>query len=289
MFNILDFLNDYNIPIPEGKNSSVGRINIQCPFPFCDDTSDHLGYNKEKEYFNCWKCGYHSLYDTIKELVPNENPYNIIKKYNTLYQVEEKIKKKINNTNIKLPGSKLEYCHKKYLRSRGLDPDFIENKYKLKGTLYSSEYPYRIIIPVYYNNRLVTYQTRGIKENTRYINCNPELEIIPIKDCLYNLDNCKSNYVVVTEGCFKVFKLGDNSCGTFGKNITNKQIQLLLKYKKIFIYFDNDEAGKIGADKLSNILDSLEKKVYVINNKINPDDLTLNQVSLFWDKLFNSF
>lgn len=283
----MDFLNDYNISYKtEGKNCSEGFINICCPF--CSDLGYHLGYNIEKQYFSCWKCNYHSLYDTLKELT-NENSYNIIKKYDTLYQTEEKTKKKINNTNIKVPGSKLEYCHKKYLQSRGFDPDYIEQKYKLKGTLYNSKYPYRLIIPVIYNKQTVTYQTRGLKEENKYINCSPEEEIIPIKDCLYNLDNCKRDYIVITEGVMKVLKLGDNSCATFGKNVTFKQIQLLLKYKKIFIYFDPDEAGIIGANNLSSLLESLNKEVYIINNVLPPDKLTSNQVNLFWDKLYQSF
>jgi DNA primase len=290
MFNVIKYYRDYNITISENsKNTQKGWINTTCPF--CQDSSDHLGYNLEKGYFSCWICGYHYIDQVIQKLTPYKNSSTLIKEYDTNTMLTTKIKKKINHVNIsvKLPGSKLEYCHKKYLEKRGLDPIYIEEKYKLQGTLYNSKYPYRLIIPVYYNNKIVTYQTRGIIEKERYINCEPEKEIIPIKDCLYNIDNCTNNFIVVTEGIFKVFKLGDNSCATFGKNFTNKQIQLLQKYKRIYIYFDNDLAGILGAKKLSSLLDSIGKEVYIISKDIAPDNLSFNQVALFWDKLYDSF
>jgi len=287
VFNTTQFLKDFNIPFdPNSKNASKGFINIKCVF--CEDHSDHLGISTTLPAVKCWKCGKHSLYDTIQKLLPFENPKQILKEYDTNFIIHDKIEKKLNynNTEIKLPGSKLEKCHKLYLQKREFNSDYIEEKYKLQGTLYDSKFPYSIIIPIYFNNKLVTYQTRGIAKDTKYINCLPENEIIPIKNTLYNIDNCKEDYIIVTEGVFKVMKLGDNSCATFGKNFTNMQIKLLSKYQKIFIYFDPDEAGKDGAEKLHSILDSIGKEVYIIDNDIPPDNLNSNQVKEVWQNIY---
>lgn len=287
MFNAIQFLKDFNIQFDlNSKNASKGFVNIKCVF--CEDTSDHLGISLTLPAVKCWKCGKHSLYDTIQKLLPFENPKQIIKQYDTNLIINNKLDKKLNynNTEIKLPGSKLEKCHKLYLQKRGFDPDYIEEKYKLQGTLYDSKYPYRIIIPIYFNSKLVTYQTRGITKDTKYINCLPNKEIIPIKETLYNLDNCKEDFIVVTEGVFKVMKLGDNSCCTYGKNFSNIQIKLLSKYKKVFVYFDPDSAGKDGAEKLNSVLDSLGIETYIIDNSIPPDNLNEDQVKEVWQNIY---
>ena len=289
MFDIIQFYKDYNIQYStNSKNTQKGWINARCPF--CEDHSDHLGYNIEKEYFYCWMCRWHSLYSTIQKLAPAENPKEIIKQYNTDNIIEEKINKKLNYNNDKIiiPGEKLQPAHKLYLKKRGLNPEYIEEKYKLKGTLHDKDYAYRIIIPIYENNKIVSYQTRGISKNEKYINCKPELEIKPIKDTLYNIDNCKKDYIIVTEGVFKVFKLGNNSCATYGKNVSNKQIQLLTKYKKVFIAFDPDDAGIEGTEKLSNILSNLGVETYNIICDKPPDNFTRNEVKTFWSKIIEN-
>jgi hypothetical protein len=274
MFDIINYLKDFNIAFKtNGKNSSKDFINVCCYN--CNDSTFHLGIHKSKDYGSCWRCGYKSLYDIISHLTPFENPKEIIQLYNTEIFIKEKITEKLKKkvTKIILPGENLKQVHKDYLKKRGFDPDYLEKKYKLKGTLNTAEYPYRIIIPIYQNDILVSYQTRSIRNEIRYLNCNPENEIISIKDCLYNIDNCNSNYIVVMEGVFKVFRFGDNSCACLGKNFTNKQIKLLTKYEKIFIWFDDDIPGQSGAEKLSNILDSLGKQVFnIVNGK--PDELS---------------
>ena len=284
MFNIISFYKDNNIPYKtEGKNVNQGWYNISCIF--CQDSSEHLGFNPEGDYFNCWKCGFHSLYSVIKTLLPFSNPYEIIEQYSTNYVLTDKIQKKINynNTTIKIPGNELSLCHKLYLKSRNFDPEYLESKYKLKGTLHHNLYPYRIIIPIYFNNKLCTFQTRNIKGKSYYINCDPSKEIIPIKETIYNLKNCNEDYIIIVEGVMKVFRLGDNSCCLFGKNFKNKQLLPLLKYKKIFIFYDPDAQKE--AKKLADLFDSLGKEAFNINHSKAPDNLNEKEVKEFWKNI----
>ena len=44
----------------DGKNVTIGWINIQCPF--CDDHSNHMGVDREKLTFNCWRCREHGYF-----------------------------------------------------------------------------------------------------------------------------------------------------------------------------------------------------------------------------------
>jgi 5S rRNA maturation endonuclease (ribonuclease M5) len=289
MFDFLRFVQDYNIPHrTKGENTQEGWVNICCTNNDCNDPDFHLGYDLKKNYLSCWKCGKKYLEDIIESLLPYENSKDIIKKYTTEYQTYIKTHKKLNKTKvnkIKLPGNELKPIHTNYLQKRGYNVVTLVDRYKIKGTLDIGKYPYRIIIPIYYNNELVTYQTRTIRKSdkSKYINCDPENEIIPIKETLYNYGQCRGNYVIVTEGVMKVWKLQKNVVATFGKNFTNKQIELLLKFEYVFMFFDPDEAGKKGAKKLTNILNNLGKKVFNIEHEKAPDELNQQEVGEIYE------
>ncbi len=289
MFDIYRFLNDFNIPIPQGtKNTGQGWVNIQCPF--CDDSANHLGFNYEDSYFHCWKCdpGYHSIEEVISKLVPYEDIDHIKKEYETTYITQNRIKEKINKkviNEIILPGDKLTTIHRNYLIKRGFEPDYLINKYELKGTTSVGKYRYRIIIPIYFGGRLVTFQTRSLNNEDRYINCDPDKEIIPIKHILYNLDHCRKNYCILTEGAFKVFKLGDNTCAALGKNYTIQQLKLLSRFKIIFVFFDPDIYGQNKAKKIVSELDSLGIETYNIEHSVAPDNMKNKDIELFWKKI----
>lgn len=283
MTDIIRLFRDYyiNYNSKEGKNTGDGWISLQCCF--CNDLSNHLGYNITKDYFYCWKCGYHTVYDTVQELLPGENTKGLLNEYSVRQQIldnlinenEEKLREE---TELELPGKELTDYHKNYLRKRKFDPDFVIKKYKIKGTnAYCIDYKLRnrIMIPVFYRNDLVSYQGRDVTEDNkcRYLNCELEKEIIHNKHVLYNLDNCNSRYIIVTEGVFKVWRLGDNSCATFGRNYSSSQVSFLLNYDLVIVYFDPDEPGQTAAEKLMSDLDACGKIVYNIDY-VAPDDLS---------------
>ena len=80
--NILKLYQDYNIPVwTEGNNVSPGWINTQCCW--CDDPSNHLGFDPSDEHFNCWRCGGHLIVPTIAKLLhtSDREAKGIIKQY----------------------------------------------------------------------------------------------------------------------------------------------------------------------------------------------------------------
>lgn len=280
MFDFPKYVNDYNIPIPDtSKNTGRNWINIQCPF--CNDQKNHLGFNTTNNYFHCWKCpdpGFHKIEDVIKKLTPFENIEYILKKYDSYQIYESRIIKKLKKEKvkkIKLPGEKLKLIHKNYLIKRKYNVTSLEQKYKLLGTTHVGKYKYRLVIPIYFDNQLVTFQTRALrKSSSRYINCDPENEVKAIKHIIYNIDNCKRNYCVLTEGVFKVFRLGDNSCAALGKNYTKIQLNILAeRFKKVYVFFDPDKYGQDKAIKICNELHNLGVETYNIVNDLAPDDM----------------
>lgn len=273
MFDTKRFLDDYNIEYwTHGKNVADGFINISCPH--CADSSNHGGFSLDGSIFLCWRCGSHNVFETLSLLtgINLKELYKIVKDYNLIIDFEEE-KIEYNNTTIEMKGDKLLPQHKKYLESRNFNADYLERKYDLKGTLFDKDYGYRIMIPVYYNNRIVSYQGRDFtgKSPVRYMMCKPENEIIPIKNILYNLDNCKNRWCIVVEGIFDVWRLGDNCCSTLGTSYKKEQLNLLAKrFDIVFTMFDGEPQAQIKARKLGEELTLLGKEV--INLKLESGD-----------------
>ncbi len=276
--DIKKLLEDYNIDFwDSGKNVTPGWINICCPF--CEDKSNHGGFNPFKEYYNCWHCGWRPLLEVLSTIlgVSERKASNILNNYKTtLLKSKKSIQKP---TSIILPGSKPKIQHIRYLEKRGFEPRPLIEKYHLLGTLFESrDYGYRIIIPIYYKGKVVSYQSRSLTNNVgdKYKACKKEKEIVEHKRILYNIDNCINNKkVIVVEGVIDCWKLGNNCCCTFGVDYTKEQLLMLLQFEEIFICFDPDEPGQTAAIKLSNELYMLNKKVEIIKLETDPGDLSL--------------
>jgi len=282
MFDFLRFAKDNEIQyVDEGKNTSPDWVNLPCPF--CNDSSNHLGFNLESGVFNCWRCGSHSILDVILAVThcsEKEGKYKYV-----MYQKDKlhyrKEKRKIDNKEIKLPDNiqELNERARKYLMvKRNFDPDKLIDKYNLGYVDNIGEYKFRIIAPVFYNGKIVSYQGRDITEQQelRYKACSLDDEIIPHKHILYNLDHALADYVIVVEGITDVWRMGDNTVGTFGISYTQEQVLLLAnRYKKVFIIFDNEEVAQEKARKLGESLTTLGVETEIIDLEIK-DPATLN-------------
>jgi len=138
------------------------------------------------------------------------------------------------------------------------------------------------MIPIFYKNYLVNYVGRDVtgKQN-RYLNMTNKQSIIPLKNLVYNLDNCKTKTVGIVEGIFDVWKLGDNFVATFGTAIINYQILELLKFDKFYIIFDSEKDAWEKAINLGKKLASFSKDVEIIDLELkNKDIADLNEQEL---------
>lgn len=272
MFDARGFLDEYGIEYENNRNF----YNVQCPF--CDDRSKHLGVPKKGYTCTCFRCGKHSLFSTVKELLglQPKNINEILKKYDTLSDDVEEVS--YQNETITVPGGKLTKGHKLYLESRNYDADYLERKYDLRGTLATGDaYAYRIITPIYYNNRIVSYQGRDYtgRQEARYMTCKPEFEIIHHKKILFNLDNCKQDSVIVCEGVYDAFRFGNDCCCTFGTGYKGEQVNLLAKrFTRVFLMYDPEpeaqERARVMGDALS--LAGIDVQNILLNNGKDPGD-----------------
>ena len=257
---MIDFeriFNDYFVEHwTHGKNVAEGWVNTQCPH--CSDKSNHLGFCPATGACMCWKCGGHSTSYSLSVII-GCSPFEaekILREYSTSEIIQKRMTQKIRAraSSIDLPGDKLQDKHKKYLIKRGFDPELIEAKYKIRGTGHIGEWAHRIIIPIYYEERIVSFQSRDItgKADLRYKTLEPEKEIMFHKHLLYNLDNCKKERAMLVEGVFDVWRFGDNVLSSFGTSLTKKQLRLLSDtFTRVFILFDPGREAQQAAKEVA--------------------------------------
>lgn len=185
-------------------------------------------------------------------------------------------------SSVKLPPgtASLTSVHKKYLEDRGFDPDELEKRWHLKGTRNIGPYSFRIIIPIYQNNKLVSFQGRDItgRSPLRYKACPLNREVVPHKECLYGEDYVDSDNVVVVEGVTDVWKLGKGSVATFGIAYKRAQVLRLLQYKNVHIVYDPEPIAQSQAERMAYELSSLGVNVHVVSGlKCDPGDLSADE------------
>lgn len=268
--DIISLYSDYSIHAQtEGsKHCRPGWVNTECPF--CTGNPGlHLGYNIRGNYFFCWRCGSHSIYDTISALlnISKTEVKNILKPYKDKTSEDQIIEKPPDKKPFKLPTNitKLKSNHKHYLENRGFDPDKIQKLWGIKGTgplsyLDEIDYRHRIFIPIHWNNNLVTFQTRVIRDNLpkdypRYIACPKYREKIEHKHILYMKETKHKKTGLCVEGVTDVWKLGISSFATFGIKYTSEQVRLIAKmYDRVPVLFDPDPQAIEQAKQLVNEL-----------------------------------
>ncbi len=298
MFDFISYFEDNQIKYVsggKGKNVGKGWTGIQCPFPHCGDSSQHLGINNETQIFHCWICGENgNALKLIHELegcswaqakaifnrynkVFLDNITNDIGSYRNLRSTPIQIE---NTGNIicNLPSEStdiLPVMHRQYLITRNFDPDKLQKQYKLKAVYNIGKYRGRLIIPCYLNNKIVSYLTRDVtgQSSIPYVDCPEQEAVVPVKHTLYNIDSVIRDAILV-EGVTDVWRLGEGAIASFTSNMTAQQKSLLVKknIRRLFILYDPDAFRK--ARKLANDLSPLLKIELILLDHGDPANLS---------------
>jgi 5S rRNA maturation endonuclease (ribonuclease M5) len=162
------------------------------------------------------------------------------------------------------------------------------NKYQLGFTLNGySVWSNRLVIPIYLDNELITYQGRfmGETKNKKYYFETIRDEFIKIGDCLYNIDNIdkKQRYVILCEGAFDVWAIvraGYTNCvASFGKHLTDNALNRIIRdFDRIYILWDKD--AKLEIEKLVKRLRGFVEVYIVKLDGKDPDASTSEAVKL---------
>jgi len=265
-------LQDFHVPFQTTghKHCRPGWANMPCPF--CTGNPGlHLGVHLSTNTWTCWRCGPKPRWVALAKVlgVNTQEAKKLFKQYQKQYGYgypsPQNTNKLIKIRPTKLPSDcgQLMHHHKQYLIRRGFDPEEIEREWGVKGAgpaamLDKVEYKNRIIIPIYWGNRLVSFQGRAIREGVepKYKACPKTRETIPHQTVLYGKQEAWSSRVgICVEGAMDVWRLGKEAFAVFGISYTKKQIRWIAKlFKRVFIVFDDDPQAQQQAQKLAGEL-----------------------------------
>lgn len=230
--------------------------------PICGAV-DKYGVNITTSRTNCFKCGYKkSPIRVIMEIEGITEYRNLLKMLEgveglaikfELPEVKEVefIELPESFMNIRFKKGAMSNMARNYLRGRG----FKISTLSMKGFGYCSKGKYAgsIIIPFYYNNKLVYYSARRfVNTGEKFINPTWDEVGIGKSFVLYNWSALFIyQKVYLVESAFNAETIGDNSTALGGKKISTYQISQIIKspVSEIIIILDPDaitEAIKLG-------------------------------------------
>jgi DNA primase len=247
--------------------------------PFTGDSKFKCGINWKKTppVFNCFKTGTKGNFITFVKILEGmessrEAMIFLFKNYMTKEEMlnfsnsffADDVKKEKSETTEK---EKLAFSsdYKKiiiddnpyynYLISRNFTDEIIN-----KSNIFYSTLEKRVVFPVYENGELIFFAKRAIdKHPLRWIN-----SISHGVDPIWNLENVGET-VYIFEGIFDAVRMWPNGVSVFGKNLSDGQLNKILKKKfhKIVVVLDNDSYGRESQEKIAEKLASKHKNVWI--------------------------
>ena len=282
-FDVISYLDEKNIEYrTSGKNIGNGWIGIQCIF--CLANGFHLGVNLAAKTYSCFRCGAKgngvALVAEI-EKVSKKQAYHITRKYLNL-DAAITLKNKVTtySEQVELKGLTKEFSLSamEYLRKRNFDAQKLIKQYDLYYGGIVGDFKFRIVAPVYLDHQIMSLVGRDItdKSDRRYKVLSVSKSKLPIKSTLYNIDNAGRD-VIIVEGIFDCWRIGDSCVATLGTKFTAEQILLLKGFRNAFILFDPEARRQ--AEKLSAMLQGIVSHVEIITlDKGDPAEMNQQEV-----------
>lgn len=273
--NLLDLLDELGISYKqhgEHHHTTMGWINIDCPFCGKDVESYRMGINIDHGYGSCWSCGGHNLVKVLSEASDKS-----FKRISTLLKDTELSPRKLREEDTKrgeltLPKElgELKEVHLEYLRSRRFNPKKLIKLWNIQGIGMAKDLAWRIFIPIQLRAATVSWTTRSVSNQvTRYLSAKAEQEIYNHKTLLYGEDYARHS-VIVVEGPFDVWRVGPGAAATFGTMFTMQQVARISKYPLRVICYDNEPTAQAKARELCSLLEIMPGRT--INVKLTSKD-----------------
>lgn len=258
-----------------GKNIGKGWIALpECTF--CGKGNFHFAVNQKTGKVNCWVCGPHSVTDFIKSIenCTYKKAKQIIQQFQLDAQeiIEIQDKKIIERPQTySLPKSFtpiLPQIAKDYLKKRRYDYLHLQKKY---GVLWGSEFgraKFRIIAPVFEDGKIVNWVGRIVLDNTsdmKYMFERDSDALVPRRELLYGLDDCKTDKAILVEGVMNCWRLGDGAVAMLSQSFSKAQVLKLKQrgLKRFWLCFDNEEGAQKRARELEGFLSWADEVNYI--------------------------
>lgn len=301
--DILRLYEDYSIQyLTEGhKHCRPGWINTVCPF-CTGNPGIHLGFNISENYFYCWRCGFHPIKKTLSQLtnLPNNEIAGIMRRYDGSALSRADAKVVLKKKTFKYPNNvgKLTKTQRDYLHERGFNPDDLVHDWGLMGLGIGSQldgisYAYRILCPIEWDDKIVSFQTRMAIHDTigrqKYMACPKQRELIHHKQILYGCPSEWKEVGICVEGITDVWRMGVNAFATFGIEFTQMQVrQMANHFRKVAVMFDGGERqARKQANKLVSELKVRGVEAFRFDIEGDPADLAQNVADCVVNQIMN--
>jgi len=302
--DIEEYLQTRNISYDPPGSKNVGRESVGISCPFCGDHADtgdnHLGIKIDTKQWNCWICGAGKNKGFLSLVVKLEDcsyrqAEEILKPFThsdmSLLQTTTDVPIRTSQGQFQLPSeakNELLEQHRKYLKSRGFDPEYIFTKYKLKcvGPV-SKRWKHTLIAPIYFHHRIVAWTAADItrKRVNKYKNATIEEVLIPVNQTIYNIDSA-THTILVVEGLTDVWNIGDGAGGLYRKYATRQQLKILSDFDRVVVMLDAD--AKREAEQLANDLAGFTETEIITLDHGDPADMTEEEVKHLRREIFGS-
>jgi DNA primase len=263
--------------------------------PFHTEKTPSFGINKDG-LWNCFGCPEHGNINTLIYKLTGKNIYKFlgitdISSFAFNSSLEYKSNEKIRDKpEIKIPeiqGNLYNVFDNKevydYLKFRKCSDEFIiyfDIKYCTYIKINGTEFRNRLIIPIYEDGRLISYEGRDFTQQQKPKCLYPKNGTV---STLFNIDDLDFNEeVILVEGFFDLpliwQNISKNCSHIFGASLSSYQKDLINKFKKVIYFRDNDSAGESTIKELDKYL---EKDFYIAESKIegqDPGDLDLSEL-----------
>jgi hypothetical protein len=256
-FDVLAYLEDTGVGYSlEGDNVSEGWVNIQCPF--CSDHANHCGIHyAETKLFSCWLCGERGdVISLVRELEGVGHLMAVERlaqhqelSFNLEEEKEEEYPKRRKNI---LPATAVPIVEgrepppvRRFMEARRFPLGYCQ-RYKVYWDGLGGEYPLSIIVPVFVDGIVVSWQAvNTVKQENKYRHCPKSRAALPNNRLLYGLDDVReARQVVLVEGVFDRWRIGgDQSVALFSKNVSLEQLAMIkerLWGKRLKVLLDVD-------------------------------------------------
>lgn len=285
--NFVQFCFDYRVQIASerDKHYRPDWVNIRCPFCVGHD-GFHLGFNRQSNFFTCWRCGHKSVSRVLSRLsglsasqIMKEAEKKYGWKRDPISSLISDRKEKPKKPFFMPTGSKkkLSRHHLKYLERRNFDVDELQDLWKIEGTGPVGAWKHRIVIPIYFQHRLISWTCRWVGSDgpPKYIACPVDVEIYPHKHMLYGWDYVHSDSIVVVEGPTDVWRLGPGAVATFGIEWSLFQLELLSTFDCVFFAYDREPTAEKKARQALEYLSLMGVPVtkMILLDREDPGDL----------------
>lgn len=272
MTTVPDILSMHNINFvgEDHKHGRPGWVQVDCPYCGIGTNKMHLGISLSSGACSCWRCGKQNT-ARVLALLAKTSQQHMRKRLDNVVN-EAPIIKKTGSLVVPHGVRDLLPAHYTYLKNRGYHGPTVARLWSLQGIGQASKLSWRLYIPIFHHNQVISWTTRSIKPNDplRWVSASADQESIRHKAVLYGADYA-THSIIIHEGPTDVWATGPGAVATCGTGFTETQLKAMAKYPVRTVCFDNGDAAQSRAHELAAMLSVFPGQTFNVSLETGDD------------------